>query len=102
MLSDKYRQWKSDCGWFVRIQLMNLPAEKRHIRGRYELQLNLPPGLRGDIDNYLKAVSDLLQDHGVIENDRLCMRCAAERMSRAGQPTVWITPWKDIIDEANS
>lgn len=33
-----------------------------------------PKGVRGDIDNYAKAVLDVLQESGVIENDRQVQR----------------------------
>jgi Holliday junction resolvase RusA-like endonuclease len=42
------------------------------VKGPYALTLILQDGLRLDLDNAIKATSDLLQTHGVIENDKLC------------------------------
>jgi hypothetical protein len=41
--------------------------------------LRVPSRTPGDIDNRLKALSDLLQEHGIVENDRLCPRLLIER-----------------------
>jgi Holliday junction resolvase RusA-like endonuclease len=39
----------------------------------------LPASLRGDIDNRVKALNDLLVRHGVVEDDRFCRRLLIER-----------------------
>jgi Holliday junction resolvase RusA-like endonuclease len=48
--------------------------EIKSIKGAYTLKLILSPPdkRRRDIGNYEKAVSDLLQLAGIIENDRFC------------------------------
>jgi Holliday junction resolvase RusA-like endonuclease len=40
----------------------------------YALRVTVPATMPADIDNCLKALSDLLQEHGVVENDRLYRR----------------------------
>jgi Holliday junction resolvase RusA-like endonuclease len=35
--------------------------------------MTVPATTRGDIDNWLKAINDFLERHGVVENDRPCL-----------------------------
>ena len=71
-LSDEYRKWRDDAGWYI--------------RGRNEPPLSVPfalsialkrPNKRQDLDNRSKAVLDCLQHYGVIKNDNLCERVTA-------------------------
>lgn len=66
--SRRYQQWKTAAGMELVIQ------RPGRIEGRYRLEVNVPLSCKGDLDNYAKAVSDLLQQHGIIENDRLAQR----------------------------
>lgn len=65
--SDRYRQWANAAGW----QLVSQKPGK--VAGRYVLALEVERRDRRkrDLDNLLKAVSDLLVQHGVIEADHL-------------------------------
>lgn len=42
------------------------------VPGWYNLSICVPTSSRVDLGNAEKAISDLLQSHGVIENDRYC------------------------------
>lgn len=66
-----YRAWIAAAGWMLKAQR---PAT---IRGRYRLLVLVGP-TRADVDNLTKAVNDLLQSHGVIENDNKCQSAYAE------------------------
>lgn len=50
------------------------------VSGPYDLSIWLHPSdkRKRDIDNLIKAPSDLLEDIGVIENDSLCRRLLVE------------------------
>jgi Holliday junction resolvase RusA-like endonuclease len=48
------------------------------VPGEYRLAVLIGP-TRADIGNLEKGLSDLLQTHGVIENDRLCQGLSLER-----------------------
>ncbi|WP_336488317.1 hypothetical protein [Methylobacterium nigriterrae] len=63
-LSDKYAAWLCQAGWQLTQQ------RPGRIFGRYTLTCWMPRGSGADLDNLTKAVSDLLQLHGVIRNDR--------------------------------
>lgn len=60
-----YRGWIRDAGWLLVLQRPD------HIPGKYNMSVRIPSSTKGDCDNYLKALGDLLQRHGVIVNDRL-------------------------------
>lgn len=65
ILSDAYRAWKEEAGWRL------LSQRPGRIVGQYELAIWLcAKETKIDADNGIKAISDLLQAHGVIDNDR--------------------------------
>lgn len=66
--SQKYRDWIREAGDMLEAQK---PA---CVPGYYAIGIAVPAKTRVDIGNVEKAVSDLLQTHNVIENDRLCER----------------------------
>lgn len=70
--SDAYKAWIADAGWRLQQQ------RPGRVPGAYVLLLAVPRTSRMDIDNVAKAVSDLLQRHGVIENDREAVRVLME------------------------
>lgn len=70
--SADYRNWIATAGWMLKAQR---PAS---IKGGYRVLILVGP-TRADLGNCEKALSDLLQTHGVIENDRLCQGIALER-----------------------
>lgn len=76
--TDVYKAWKEEAGYCI--NAMRLGA----VKGPYALTLRVSEKWRGDLGNAEKAVSDLLQEHQIIENDRLCQRLLVERASVPG------------------
>lgn len=72
--SEGYKAWISAAGWELKLQR---PA---HVPGRYRLALTLtaPDRRARDADNLIKAVSDLLKAHDVIDEDSLAKSVTAE------------------------
>lgn len=70
--SEVYKAWISGAGWRLQAQ------RPGRVPGPYVLLLAVPRTSRMDIDNAAKAVSDLLQRHGVVENDREAVRVLLE------------------------
>lgn len=66
--SQKYRDWLVQAGDMLEAQK---PA---CVPGYYAIGIAVPAKTRIDLGNVEKSVSDLLQAHHVIENDRLCER----------------------------
>jgi len=73
--SDKYKAWIKHAGQELMLQ-KPLP-----VRGFYRLYVTLieNDNRRRDPDNFVKAVSDLLVSHRVIEDDCLCTCLTVER-----------------------
>lgn len=65
--TERYRTWATAAGWDVKAQK---PAK---ITGRYAITLTVQrkDNRRRDLSNLIKAVSDLLVDQQVIEDDSL-------------------------------
>lgn len=63
-LSPAYTRWLTSAGWLL--------AQQRpgRIGTGYVLTIWMPSSSRMDLDNAVAAVSDLLQDHRVVSNDR--------------------------------
>ncbi len=80
--SDAYKAWLCDAGWEAKWQR---PGK---IAGPYKLTIHAvrPDNRRRDLGNLEKAVSDLLQSLGIIEND-----CLAEMISMR-----WVTSGEGI------
>lgn len=68
-----YKAWLMEAGIKLKIQ-RPIP-----VLGRYTLLIRIPQSLQGDIDNRIKAVSDLLVTHEVVEDDRYAWRVTVER-----------------------
>ena len=63
----RYREWAQAAGWDFK--------GKGKITGPYVITITIDRSRRhvlSDIANREKVLSDLLQAHGIIENDRLC------------------------------
>lgn len=61
-----YKKWATEAGWELQLQ------RPKKIKGNYSLTILLSKLRRGsDVANREKALSDLLQTHGIIENDSL-------------------------------
>jgi crossover junction endodeoxyribonuclease RusA len=63
-ISDAYATWLVQAGWQLGLQ------KPGRVSGRYTLTCSMPRGSGADLDNLTKGLSDLLQLHGVIRNDR--------------------------------
>lgn len=85
--TERYRTWLRTAG--------NMVMEQRpgRVEGPFALTIVLPETARLDTDN-IKCVPDLLQQYGIIENDRLAASVFISRSSTV-QPTeclVTVTP----------
>jgi crossover junction endodeoxyribonuclease RusA len=69
-----YKNWKAAAMWEAAAQ-----AHGVRISGAYRLTLQVvaPDKRRRDLDNLLKATSDMLQSAGLIENDHFCRALTA-------------------------
>jgi Holliday junction resolvase RusA-like endonuclease len=76
--SPKYRAWREEAGWDVKAQ------KPGRIAGPYEMHIGLPVGLRGDVDNRIKPISDLLVELGIVEDDRHCVNLSIARARTTG------------------
>jgi crossover junction endodeoxyribonuclease RusA len=76
-----YTRWISQC----EAEIFSLRLTP--ILGSYRLQIDAtrPDKRKRDIDNIIKAVSDVLQHTGIIENDHLCLEVMA-RWVKDGPP----------------
>jgi crossover junction endodeoxyribonuclease RusA len=72
--SPEYKAWLEEATWMVKQQT------KEQILGEYVLHVlaTKPDKRRRDLDNLLKATSDLLVHAGVIDDDCHCRAIAAE------------------------
>lgn len=68
-LSEKYRSWLHKAGL-----LANAQRRGQHVNGPYSLSIQAvrPDARRRDIDNLIKATSDLLVKIGAVTDDSLC------------------------------
>ena len=73
--SGKYKKWKKTAGWELRTA--RIPSDV--ICGRYRLTVQLPHGMAGDVDNRIKAVSDLLVSLSLTPDDRHAISVYAEK-----------------------
>ena len=89
--SDEYREWLKECGWEIRIQ------KPRPVEGNYRLHIEAlkEGGARRDIDNIIKAISDLLEMMKVISNDSLCDKVVCEWVSSGPPVRVTVAPIED-------
>jgi crossover junction endodeoxyribonuclease RusA len=61
--SARYRQWKTAAGLTLNVQ------RPEPVKGSAMVIMYVPWKVRGDIDNRIKPILDLLVTHGVIEDD---------------------------------
>jgi crossover junction endodeoxyribonuclease RusA len=62
--SSQYKAWKNAAGLTLNIQ------RPEKFTGAVDVRVGIPKRTRGDIDNRVKALLDLLVAHGVIEDDK--------------------------------
>ena len=87
-LSDAYSAWIEAAGWRL------LQQRPGRIVGRYQITLAVPEESRADLDNLIKATSDLLQLHGVVRNDRMASRIVLEWQRAHAEAVVEIVPFE--------
>jgi len=69
----QYKDWLEEAGWMIKQQ------NRSTIDGEYALHIRaLRTNKRRDLDNILKATSDLLVELRVVEDDSQCVALAAE------------------------
>jgi len=92
-LSDAYSAWISDAGWRLTIQ------RPGRVSGNYQLTMRVPEESRADIDNLAKGMSDLLQLHGVVRNDKLASRIVLEWQTEQPAVIVEVSPFssKEVV-----
>lgn len=73
--SDRYATWINAAGWELAAQ------RQKPVHGPYHLHLILfqKDNRRLDPDNFIKAVSDLLVTHKLIDDDSECVSLSVER-----------------------
>lgn len=76
-----YKNWIKEAGWMLNAQ------RPQPIQGDYRLLVLVGP-TRADIDNLTKAINDLLQSHGVVENDNKCQGAHMERSNDVAKGAV--------------
>lgn len=81
-----YRAWLTECGWEIRRQ------RAKPVKGKYRLHIEVLDESRCDIDNIVKATSDLLQQMQIIENDRLCRKLVVDWVTSGPALRVMVTP----------
>jgi Holliday junction resolvase RusA-like endonuclease len=80
----KYKAWIKQAGWEL---VMQRPSA---VSGPYDLAIVVPK-TRGDLDNYGKAISDLLVTHKLIDDDVHARKIILSRDDRADAVTVTIS-----------
>jgi Holliday junction resolvase RusA-like endonuclease len=91
--SDVYIAWKREVG------LLANASRAGGVRGPYALTVNVSHKWRGDLDNALKALSDALQEHGVISNDRLAQSITIRRSASVSGMSVLIVATKEVTND---
>lgn len=69
----RYKDWSSAAGWDLK--------GKGHIPGPFSIGIILSRKQRrsnADIDNRIKGLLDLIVEHQIVEDDRLCERLSIE------------------------
>lgn len=94
-LSPDYTAWRNDAGNVL------MAARFPKYAGRYALAIDLPRKMRGDLDNRVKGLSDLLVLMGIVEDDRFCDRISISRaddvpVKRCRMTVAAIKPEKEL------
>lgn len=72
--SKTYKSWLYTCGQYTWVRGKGIPrlAEKGGAKWLFRVEVHINIGRRSDIDNYLKAVLDLLKKERITPDDRYC------------------------------
>jgi crossover junction endodeoxyribonuclease RusA len=76
--SKDYLAWISEAGYKLNAQRPGM------VLGHFALHLWVGRAHKIDLDNAVKATLDLLQNHGIVENDRLCVSLRVKREDSDG------------------
>lgn len=68
----RYVAWCAEAGRILRA------SQPKPIAAEYEVRIQLGRRKGSDLDNFAKAIGDLLQTHRVVTNDSLCERVTLE------------------------
>jgi Holliday junction resolvase RusA-like endonuclease len=82
--SKQYREWIEEAGYEL------LAQRPKAIDGPYNLGIFVNPGMRGDIDNRIKGVLDLLVTHGVTADDSKANSILIERIGPVEKGTMLV------------
>jgi len=79
----QYKDWLEEAGWMVRQQT------RKTVDGEYALHIRaVRSNKRRDLDNLLKATSDLLVELRIVEDDSQCVALAAEWANESSAPMI--------------
>jgi crossover junction endodeoxyribonuclease RusA len=95
-----YRSWATAFGYDVNAAM----RAQEPIKGPYVIEITIDRAKRhklSDVMNREKVVSDILQAHGVIENDNLCERGVVQWGNAHGGITITVTPYPITESERN-
>lgn len=83
--------------WIAHAGLVLSRQRPRIVPGEYALDIFTGP-VRGDPDNLIKPVSDILVAHGVMEDDKHARRAAIEVVETipVGQIQCIVRPWHEV------
>ena len=90
--TQRYREWANAMGWEVKAQKFT------PISGAFTAAISVPYDEKRDLDNYQKAIFDLLQACGVIANDKHCDAITINRVK--GIDKVLVTLFAGAQEEA--
>jgi len=71
--SKELKEWKAAAGWQIKTQ------PRAQFAGPFTIRLLLPKDMRGDVDNRLKPVLDLLVSLSITPDDRFAKSVSSER-----------------------
>jgi len=91
----EYRTWAVAMGYDLNAAMRS----QKPITGPYSIEITIDRSRRhklSDIMNREKVVSDILQEHGVIENDNLCESGTVKWGSAQGGIVIEIIPYNPL------
>lgn len=93
--SDRYRIWRQAAGVMLNAQ------RPGRVAGRYTITLLVNRArTKMDLDNSVKSVSDILQAHGVIDNDRHAEEIHLRWSDAIDGTRVYVEKWRRPAEEA--
>ena len=70
-MSAEYKAWRIESGYAIK--------QSMRVHGWVEIWIQVPAKMRGDIDNRIKPILDLMVEHGCIDDDKWVWRIVIER-----------------------